>query len=62
MRIRVQFIQPDGHATSLDAIGSTIRLGRDPACEVAVDPVAFSMVSGTHAELSQCQGASLWFI
>jgi ABC transport system ATP-binding/permease protein len=56
MRIRVQFIQPDGHATSLDAIGSTIRLGRDPACEVAVDPVAFAMVSSTHARIEPAAG------
>ena len=35
----------------MEAVGPSVRLGRDPGCELALDPVAFAMVSGTHAHI-----------
>ncbi len=51
MRIRVQLDLPSGSATTLDATGEFIRLGRDAGCEIALDPVAFPKVSGVHARI-----------
>jgi ABC transport system ATP-binding/permease protein len=51
MRVRVQVDQPDGQTKNLDAAGESIRLGRDAACEIAVDPIAFPKVSGVHARI-----------
>src|SRR3954470_11134555 len=31
--------------------GPSVRLGRNPECEVTVDPVAFPKVSGVHARI-----------
>src|SRR4051812_15513949 len=43
-------IRVDG--TSMwDATGECLRLGRDPDCEVAMDPLAFPTVSGVHARI-----------
>ena len=49
MRVRVEVDQSDGQAKTLDVTGESIRLGRDGACEVAVDPIVFPKVSGVHA-------------
>jgi predicted component of type VI protein secretion system len=51
MRVRVQVDQPDGQSKTLDAAGSSIWLGRDAGCEVAVDASAFPKVSGVHARI-----------
>jgi pSer/pThr/pTyr-binding forkhead associated (FHA) protein len=51
MRVRVHLLVSDGQTKTLEAVGPSIRLGRDAECEVAVDPVAFFMVSGTHARI-----------
>jgi ABC-type multidrug transport system ATPase subunit/pSer/pThr/pTyr-binding forkhead associated (FHA) protein len=56
MRVRVQLPEPNGKTRTFEAVGPSIRLGRDAACEVAVDPVAFSMVSGTHARIEPVSG------
>jgi hypothetical protein len=51
MRIRVRVDQSGGRSKTLDVAGESIRLGRNEECEVAVDPVAFPMVSGVHARI-----------
>jgi hypothetical protein len=51
MRGRVRVDQADGQTRALDAAGGSIRLGRDAACEVAVDPIAFPKVSGVQARI-----------
>ena len=56
MRVRVQFNEPDGRTKTLDAVGPAVRMGRDAACEVAFDPVAYAMVSGTHARIEPIPG------
>ena len=51
MRARLQLVQPNGQKKTVVALGPVIRFGRDAGCEVAFDPVAFSMVSSTHARI-----------
>jgi ABC transport system ATP-binding/permease protein len=51
MRARVQVHQGDGRGNVLEVSGASLRLGRDPECEIAIDPVAFPMVSGLHARI-----------
>ena len=43
--------QADGQKKILVLAGEFIRLGRDTACEVTIDPVAFPKVSGIHARI-----------
>jgi hypothetical protein len=38
-------------ATTSESLGDVVRLGRNPDCEIAVDPLAFPMVSGLHARI-----------
>jgi ABC transport system ATP-binding/permease protein len=51
MRVRLRLVQPGGPPKILEAVSPSVRVGRDPACEVALDPVAFAMVSGIHARI-----------
>ncbi len=51
MRARVRLEVPSDESKSFEIAGESIRLGRDLECEVAVDPVAFPMVSGVHARI-----------
>ena len=51
MRVLLRWDGPDGRATTMDAVGDAIRLGRDPGCEVAFDAVAYPKVSGLHARI-----------
>ena len=57
MRVRVQVDLAGGRMTTLDVAGQSIHLGRNPDCEVAVDPVAFPKVSGVHAQI---ESRPLW--
>ena len=56
MRVLLRCDGPDGRATTLDAVGNAIRLGRDLNCEVAFDAVAFPKVSGFHARIEPAAG------
>jgi ABC-type multidrug transport system ATPase subunit len=49
--MRLQVDQPDGQKRIVAVAGESVRLGRDTACEVATDPVAFPKVSGIHARI-----------
>ena len=51
MRIRLHADQRDGQKKILAVAGEVIRLGRDTACEVPIDPIAFPKVSGVHARI-----------
>jgi ABC-type multidrug transport system ATPase subunit len=51
MRFRIH--NPDGHASETTATTRTIRLGRDPACEIAFPADACPMVSGRHARIER---------
>jgi ABC transport system ATP-binding/permease protein len=51
MRARLRLVQTGGQPKDLESVGQCVRLGRDPACEVPLDPVAFAMVSSVHARI-----------
>jgi ABC-type multidrug transport system ATPase subunit len=51
MHLRARLIAPTGEARPLDVSAPAIRLGRDPGCEVAVDPVLYPKVSSVHAQI-----------
>jgi len=51
MRVRVQVESSSVGVRTLEVSGERISLGRNPDCEVAVDPVAFPTVSGVHARV-----------
>lgn len=38
-------------ATTSGSLADVVRLGRNAACEIAIDPLAFPMVSGLHARI-----------
>ncbi len=38
-------------ATTSESRGDIVRLGRNPDCEIAIDPLEFPMVSGLHARI-----------
>ena len=61
MRLKYQLLAaPETtSATPTPAIAvssEVIRLGRDPGCEIALDPVRFPKVSGHHAKIEQVAG------
>ena len=56
MHVAYRMTLPDGRTNALDAEGSTIRLGRDASCEIAVDPLTCPTVSGIHARLGGSDG------
>jgi ABC-type multidrug transport system ATPase subunit/ABC-type multidrug transport system permease subunit len=60
MTIRLRIIAPDGGSSEREVADGTLRLGRDPACEVALDASVFPMVSGQHARLAPT--ASGWAV
>jgi ABC transport system ATP-binding/permease protein len=47
---------PDGRSSTHEVKGATIRLGRDPACEIAIDPVLCPSVSSLHASVEFADG------
>jgi ABC transport system ATP-binding/permease protein len=53
MKVQLTLDQPDGQPKIVEADGPCVRVGRDPECEVAIDPVAFAMVSGTHVRIER---------
>ncbi|MBX9578896.1 MAG: FHA domain-containing protein [Gemmataceae bacterium] len=56
MRLQARLVAPSGEAAPLDVTEAVVRLGRDPGCEVAVDPVAYPKVSGLHARIEEAPG------
>jgi ABC-type multidrug transport system ATPase subunit len=56
MRLACRLIFPDGRTTTCEVEGPSIRLGRDAACEIAIDPIACPGVSGQHARLDARNG------
>lgn len=60
MKLRVRF--PDSQEVcDLELAKKRVRLGRDPACDVAIDSQRFPKVSGIHAELATRQNA-VWLL
>src|SRR5689334_13635417 len=53
MKMQLRIISPQGQTTDrvIDAV--VVRLGRDPACEVAFDAAAYTKVSGEHARIER---------
>jgi predicted component of type VI protein secretion system len=51
MHLRVRFDAEGGKSTTHELAGDVVRLGRNPECEVSVDPLAFPKVSGFHARI-----------
>lgn len=49
--MKLRIVEPDDRTRDLKVDARVVRLGRDPACEVAFDPAKFAMISGLHAEL-----------
>jgi ABC transport system ATP-binding/permease protein len=50
INVRVRLSSGDA-ATASESCGDIVRLGRNPDCEIAIDPIAFPMVSGFHAQI-----------
>ena len=50
MNVRVRLCTANGETTS-ESIGDVVRLGRNADCEIALDALAFPMVSGLHAKI-----------
>jgi ABC transport system ATP-binding/permease protein len=50
LNVRVRVGTGNG-ATTSESLGDVVRLGRNPDCEIAVDPISFPMVSGIHARI-----------
>jgi hypothetical protein len=40
--MRLRIISSDGSTSERVAVGAVVRLGRDPACEVYIDPVGLA--------------------
>src|SRR3954454_8763071 len=53
MNVRVRVDSVGQGPTTREIRGVVVRLGRDPECEVSVDPVAFPKVSGVHARIER---------
>jgi ABC-type multidrug transport system ATPase subunit len=51
MNVRFRIDSPSGGALTREVGGDVVRLGRNPDCEVSVDPIAFPTVSGCHARI-----------
>src|ERR1051326_9012621 len=51
--MRLRIIAPDGTTSERDVAPSTIRLGRDPSCEVPFESAVYPQVSGLHARIEQ---------
>jgi hypothetical protein len=58
MRIRVKMVLADGTSSDEICQGTTIAIGRDPKCEIAVDAARHTQVSWMHARLA-CDGDAL---
>ncbi len=53
MRLQLRIIGSQGQATDRVVDAAVVRLGRDPACEVAFDAAAYPRVSGEHARIER---------
>jgi ABC transport system ATP-binding/permease protein len=51
--MRLRIIAPDGSVAEQVASAAVVRLGRDPACEVAFDAAVYPKVSGEHARIER---------
>jgi ABC-type multidrug transport system ATPase subunit/pSer/pThr/pTyr-binding forkhead associated (FHA) protein len=56
MRVAYRMTLPDGRTLAGEPDGPSIRLGRDPSCEIALDETDFPMVSGLHARIEASDG------
>jgi pSer/pThr/pTyr-binding forkhead associated (FHA) protein len=56
MRVAYRMTLPDGRTIIRDAAGESIRLGRDPACDIPLDDADCPMVSGIHARIESANG------
>jgi ABC-type multidrug transport system ATPase subunit len=54
--MRLRILAPDGGTSEQVVTAGTIRLGRDPTCEVPFDPAVYPSVSGQHARIEQTPG------
>ncbi len=51
--MRLRILAPDGSSSEKLLAVNLVRLGRDPACEVAFDAAAYPKVSGEHARIER---------
>ena len=51
MRLQGRLIEPNGKSANVDVTSPTVRLGRDPDGEIAVDATAYPKVSLVHARI-----------
>ena len=56
MRVAYRMSWPDGRTLAGESDGPSIRLGRDPSCEIALDETDHPMVSGLHARIEASDG------
>jgi ABC transport system ATP-binding/permease protein len=56
MLLACRMILPDGSTKTYEVESPSVRLGRDLACEVAIDPIACPGVSGQHARVDARNG------
>src|SRR5437667_9913615 len=55
MKIRLQ-IAAEGYAATFEHVGPVVHVGRDPACELALDGAASTGVSRQHARIDLTPG------
>jgi ABC-type multidrug transport system ATPase subunit len=51
--MQLRIISPEGQTTNRAVSARVVRLGRDPACEVAFDAAVYPKVSGEHARIER---------
>jgi pSer/pThr/pTyr-binding forkhead associated (FHA) protein len=51
--MQLRLISPQGETAERAVTTTVVRLGRDPACEVAFDPALYPTVSGEHARIER---------
>jgi ABC-type multidrug transport system ATPase subunit/pSer/pThr/pTyr-binding forkhead associated (FHA) protein len=56
MRLRGRLVRPTGEGSPVAAAGDSVRLGRDPTCELPIDPGLFPKVSRVHARIEPGRG------
>ena len=51
--MRLRIVSSSGNPSEITVTGAEAKLGKDPACEVALDPEAYPMVSNLHARMER---------
>src|SRR5919197_4728529 len=60
MKVRLQITAPQGSSTTFEHAGPSVRIGRDPACELALQGPLSDNVSRQHARIELTpEGATL---